>query len=112
LFSILDVEEKVEKPVTSLKTTEITFWLSDVSADIFHGHVCTICNGDYRSGLVIMWTRYACFRQDIMDAVRGRQLRIIGFHCRSGIFGLSERLFFSKGRVFYGICFFEKTGNL
>jgi hypothetical protein len=42
LFSILDVEEKVKKPVTSLKTTKIPHRSSDGSADNFHGHVCTI----------------------------------------------------------------------
>jgi len=39
---ILDVEERAEKSLTSLKNTKFTHRSSDVSAGIFHRHVYTI----------------------------------------------------------------------
>lgn len=58
-----------------------------------------------------MWTRYACLGQETMEAVRGEQLRITGFHCRKEIFGLSEGLSVSQRALYYGICWSEKIGN-
>jgi len=70
------------------------------------------CNGNYRSRRVRMCTRYACFRQETVEAVRWEQLRITGFQCKRWIFGLSEGLFVSQRGLYYGICWLEKIGSL
>lgn len=59
-----------------------------------------------------MCTRYACFRQETVEAGRGEQLRITGFQYRRGIFGLSKGMFVSQREMYYGICWLEKNGNL
>jgi hypothetical protein len=59
-----------------------------------------------------MCTRYACFRQETVEAGREEQLRITGFQYRRGIFGLSKGMFVSQREMYYGICWLEKNGNL